>query len=149
VVNYLAAGIVIVFKMYDTHYDHIHLTGVSYDAFLKSQRVSVNKTFFPYEWFDDLQKLDQRTFPDYVSFYSSIKRRNTLEPDSLSDLTSDELTLLGRPQDGFSQAMTEMEKFQIGFNRHQELSGMFYQNQWSFKDFLIYYNNRYYMNKWS
>ena len=36
--------------------------GVSYDKFLKAFDVSENKGFFPYEWFDCVDKLNLPTF---------------------------------------------------------------------------------------
>ena len=54
--------------------------GISYDKFLKSQNVAVTKSFFPYEYFDSLQRLNETEFPPYEAFHSSLKGRNTLVP---------------------------------------------------------------------
>lgn len=121
IINYLAAG-------------------VSYASFLKSQNVALHKTYFPYEWFSSLEKLEQTTFPAYDSFYSSLKNRNTLEPESLDDVTDHELWDIGRNR--HDHPITPIEKCQIGVLRYQELARMFHENYWTFRDFLVFYNNR-------
>ena len=39
--------------------------GYSLDSFLKAYGASATKSFFPYEFLDDLSKLDVREFPPY------------------------------------------------------------------------------------
>ena len=46
--------------------------GTSYDAFLKSYDTEQNKSFFPYEWLDDIKKLEQSYLPEYSAFYSNL-----------------------------------------------------------------------------
>ena len=53
----------------------------SYSKFLKSFEVEEKKKFFPYEWFDDENKLDYTTLPPIEAFYSSLKSQNTLESE--------------------------------------------------------------------
>ncbi|WAR06800.1 hypothetical protein MAR_016758 [Mya arenaria] len=50
--------------------------GSSYVGFLKAYHVTNGKGFFPYEWFDDVTKLNATDLPPYQSFYSSIKQSN-------------------------------------------------------------------------
>ena len=50
--------------------------GVSYDKFLKAFDVVENKGFFPYEWFDGVDKLNHPTLPSREDFYSSLKDCN-------------------------------------------------------------------------
>ena len=96
--------------------------GVSYSAFLKAYKIEEAKSYFPYEWFDHVSKLDFPQLPSYESFYSELKQKNVLE---ISDADDDE------------DSMTE-----IGKARYQELQDIWLQQGMStFKDFLIYYNN--------
>ena len=44
--------------------------GVSYDNFLKAYNADSFKSFFPYEYFDGLEKLSSTEFPQYQDFYS-------------------------------------------------------------------------------
>ena len=60
IVNYLAAG-------------------CSYSKFLKAYDVEESKSYFPYEWFDDVGKLDYPALPPYESFYSRLKNANVLD----------------------------------------------------------------------
>ena len=53
--------------------------GCSYSKFLKAYDVSSTKSYFPYEWFDDVSKLKVRSFPAYECFYSRLKNANVLE----------------------------------------------------------------------
>ena len=50
--------------------------GTNYDSFLKAYDVSVSKGLFPYEWFDDVLKLEYQSLPPHDSFYSSLKQTN-------------------------------------------------------------------------
>ena len=50
--------------------------GTNYDSFLKAYDVPVSKGFFPYEWFDDVLKLEYQSLPPHESFYSSLKQTN-------------------------------------------------------------------------
>ena len=50
--------------------------GFSYDKFLKAYECPQTKGFFPYEWMDSLDKLDQTYLPPHEAFYSSLKKDN-------------------------------------------------------------------------
>ena len=53
--------------------------GTSLDKFIRTQGASAeNKGFFPYEWFDSVDKLDEVQLPPSEAFYSSLKAVNTL-----------------------------------------------------------------------
>lgn len=56
-------------------------TGTSYKQFLKAYGVQEDKGFFPYEFLDGPEKLDYENLPPYDAFYSTLKRRNTLEEE--------------------------------------------------------------------
>lgn len=46
----------------------------SYAEFLKAYQVEGTKGHFPYEWFDDVSKLECTKLPSPSAFYSSLKR---------------------------------------------------------------------------
>ena len=43
---------------------------------IRMWKVETSKGIFPYEWFDSEEKLNQKTFPEYESFYSKLKAAN-------------------------------------------------------------------------
>jgi hypothetical protein len=47
--------------------------------FLKAYKVKEQKGFFPYEWFDDVSKLENPSLPGAECFYSELKGCNVLE----------------------------------------------------------------------
>ena len=55
--------------------------GASYAKFLKAYGVKEEKGYFPYEWFDSVEKLDHPKLPDYDEFFSKLKGVNVLEAD--------------------------------------------------------------------
>ena len=48
------------------------------DFFLKAYKASETKGYFPYEWFDTPNKLDEQQLPSYDDFYSNLKYSNPL-----------------------------------------------------------------------
>ena len=52
--------------------------GVSLDMFLQSYDTTKEKGYFPYEWFDDINKLENNELTAYKEFYSSLKGQNVL-----------------------------------------------------------------------
>ena len=116
--------------------------GINYDGFLKAYGASAPKSFFPYEWFDGLEKLNCTEFPLYTDFYSSLKGRNTLEPSKVETLTDDEAGVIGRFPTN-DAPLTEMEVNLIASARYSELREKFVVNEWTFREFLAYYNNSY------
>lgn len=57
--------------------------GINYDGFLKAYGANAPKSFFPYEYFNSLEKLNSAEFPLYSDFYSSLREKNTLEPSKV------------------------------------------------------------------
>ena len=112
--------------------------GSSYDQFLKGYGATVHKSYFPYEYFDDLGKLSSTEFPRYQDFYSSLKGRNTLEPTPDEALSAEEQLVVH--QDG---NLTADQIQAVGIHRYETLREMFRDNNWTFGDLLAYYNNRY------
>ena len=55
--------------------------GCSYAGFLKAYHVTEQKGFFPYEWFDDIAKLEDTALPPHECFYSQLKGSNILEEE--------------------------------------------------------------------
>ena len=57
--------------------------GTSYSKFLKAFNVEETKGFFPYEWCDDLRKLDFDKLPPHEAFFSTLKNSN-ISPEDYS-----------------------------------------------------------------
>ncbi|KAK3109123.1 hypothetical protein FSP39_023489 [Pinctada imbricata] len=53
---------------------HFLAPGTSYAKFLKAYQVEESKGHFPYEWFDDVSKLEVTELPPPAAFYSSLKQ---------------------------------------------------------------------------
>ena len=53
----------------------------SLDSFLKAYKTSETKGFFPYEWFDHADKMQNTELPPYDAFYSKLRSCNTLEAE--------------------------------------------------------------------
>ena len=106
--------------------------GVSYSAFLKAYKIQEAKSYFPYEWFDDVSRLDYPCLPPYDAFYSELKQKNVLEIRDRSDDDDDD----DNNEDHMNQDKA------MGRQRYQILHNIWQQHGMStFKDFLIYYNN--------
>ena len=50
--------------------------GSSYSGFLKAYHVEQQKGYFPYEWFDNISKLEATSLPPHEAFYSQLKSSN-------------------------------------------------------------------------
>ena len=53
----------------------------SLDSFLKAYKASETKGFFPYEWFDSADKLDNEALHPYEAFFSKLRNNNPLDID--------------------------------------------------------------------
>ena len=53
----------------------------SLDSFLKAYKASEIKGFFPYEWFDSAEKLENEELPPYEAFFSKLRNNNPLDKD--------------------------------------------------------------------
>ena len=51
----------------------------SLDSFLKADKTAETKGFFPYEWFDCPQKMNNSELPPYDAFFSKLRNVNPLE----------------------------------------------------------------------
>ena len=55
--------------------------GFSYDKYLKAYGCTVQKGHFPYEYIDDLWKLEERSLPPQAKFYSRLKNKGITDED--------------------------------------------------------------------
>ena len=53
----------------------------SLDTFLKAYKNKETKGFFPYEWFDCPEKMNNKELPPYDSFFSILRKNKPLEKD--------------------------------------------------------------------
>ena len=53
----------------------------SLDSFLKAYKTKETKGFFPYEWFDCPEKMNNKELPPYDSFFSILRNNNPLVKD--------------------------------------------------------------------
>ena len=51
------------------------------DSFLKAYKASETRGFFPYEWFDNPDKLELHELLPYEAFFSKLKNNNPLDKD--------------------------------------------------------------------
>ena len=112
----------------------------SLDSFLKAHKTSQTKGFFPYEWFDHPDKMQNTELPPYDAFYSKLRSCNPLEAEY-----TDYVNLL---KSGLTteQAVVKLKLSKpppTGIENYQYLQQIWKQEQMgSFKDFLRWYNNK-------
>ena len=112
----------------------------SLDSFLKAYKTSETKGFFPYEWFDHPDKLQNPELPPYDAFYSKLRSCNPLETEY-----TDYVNLL---KSGLSteKAVIKLKLSKRppnGIENYHYLQQIWKQEQMSsFKDFLRWYNNK-------
>ena len=112
----------------------------SLDSFLKAYKSSETKGYFPYEWFDSPQKLENKELPSYESFYSKLKNCNPLEKD-YKDYES--LIQSGACHEAALKKLRLKEKPLTGTENYNYLHQIWQsKNMTSFKDFLKWYNNK-------
>ena len=112
----------------------------SLDSFLKAYKTKETKGFFPYEWFDCPEKMNNKEFPPYDSLFSILRNSNPLEKDynDFQNLVISGLTT--------EQAVAKLRMDRIPPTDAENYS--FLQSVWvseglkSFKDFLMWYNNK-------
>ena len=112
----------------------------SLDKFLKAYGSEEQKGFFPYEWFNSPEKLNETKLPSIDDFYSKLKCINVLEVDFL------EFRRLQDQGYGCEASLKKMKLKQIPKTKEEnyaELEIIWRQkNMQVFKDFLEYYNNK-------
>ena len=79
----------------------------SLDSFLKAYKAKETKGFFPYEWFNCPEKMNNKKLPPYDSFFSILRNSNRLKKDynDLQNLVNSGLTT--------EQAVTKLRKDRI------------------------------------
>ena len=100
--------------------------GTSYAKFLTAFGVEESKGYFPYEWFDDVTKLECTSLPPYDAFYSSLKENNVLEAEYIQ---WEKLGKKGSPPKSGTENFKDLQH--VWKEKHMK----------SFKDFLVWYNN--------
>ena len=119
---------------------NLHGGATSLDSFLKAHKTCEIKGFFPYQWFDHLDKMQNTELPPFDAFYSKLRCCNPLEAEH-----TDYVNLL---KNGLTteQAVvkTKLSKpAPIGIENYQYLQQIWKHEQMSsFKDFLCWYNNK-------
>ena len=53
----------------------------SLESFLRTYKTKQTKGFFPYEWFDCPEKMNNKQLPPFDSFFSILRNNNPLEKD--------------------------------------------------------------------
>ena len=53
----------------------------SYDAFIKAYKCKLEKGFFPYDWFDNYDKLNFTELPEHKYFYNKLKGKNITDEE--------------------------------------------------------------------
>ena len=112
----------------------------SLDSFLKVYKTEETKGFFPYEWFDNPEKLNNKEIPPYDSFFSKLRNINPLEKD-YNDFEN--LTISGLSS---GQAVCNLRLNKIpstGDENYAYLRSIWVsEGMKSFKDFLMWYRNK-------
>ena len=112
----------------------------SLDSFLKVYKTEVPKGFFPYEWFDNPEKLNNEELPPYDFFFSKLRIINPLGKD-YNDFEN--LTTSGSSSE---QAVCKLRPNKVpltGEEKYAYLRGIWVsEGQKNFKDFLMWYKNK-------
>ena len=109
-------------------------------SFLKAYKTEETKGFFPYEWFDNPEKLNNKKLPPNDSFFSKLRNINPLEKDynDFENLTTSGLSS--------EQAVGKLRLNKIpptdGKNYAYLVSIWVSYGLKSFKDFLMWCNNK-------
>ena len=121
--------------------DIMNLLGgaTSLDSFLKAYKTEETKGFFPYEWFDNPEKLNNKELPPCDSFFSKLRNINPLEKGyDFENLTTSGLSS--------EQAVCKLRLNKIpptGDENYACLRSIWVsEGMKSFKDFLMWYNNK-------
>ena len=112
----------------------------SLDSFLKAYKTAETKDFFPYEWFDCPQKMNNSELPPYDAFFSKLRNVKPLEKDY-----SDDQNLLSSGLKT-EEALSELKLSKpppSGEENYQYLFDIWnHENMCTFTDFLRWYDNK-------
>ena len=104
------------------------------DLFLEAYKTSKTEGFFPYEWFDRPQKVNNSELPPYEAFFSKLRSMNHLEKDY-----SDYQTLLSsglKIEEALSKMKLSKPPPSGEENYHYLLDIWNHENMCTFKDFI-------------
>ena len=109
------------------------------DSFLKAYKTKETKGFFPYEWFDCPEKMNNKELPPYDSFFSILRNSNPLEKDynDFQNLVNSGLST--------EQAVAKLRMDRIpptGTENYSYLQSVWENNMENFSDFPKWYNNK-------
>ena len=112
--------------------------GTSLDKFLKAYGASEEKGFFPYEWFDDVAKLEQSCLPPAEAFFSKLNNFNVLDNEYKQ---YSQLLNQGVPVHDAMKKLRLKEVPKTREENYQELERIWAEEgMQTFRDFLEWYN---------
>ena len=112
----------------------------SLDSFLKAYKTSETNGFFPYEWFDCPQSINNSELLPYDAFFSKLRNMNPLEKD-YSDYQK--LLSCGLKTEEALSKMKLSKPPSSGEENYQYLLDIWnHENMCTFKDFLRWCNNK-------
>ena len=110
------------------------------DSFFNAYNTAETKVFFPYEWFDCPQKMNNSELPPYDAFFSTLRNVNPLEID-YSDYQN--LLSSGLKTEETLSKLKFSKPLLRGEEKYQCLLDIWnYENMCTLKDFLRWYNNK-------
>ena len=112
----------------------------SLDSFLKASKTAENKSFFPYEWFNCPQKMNNSELPPYDAFFSKLRIVNPVGKDY-----SDYQNLLSsglKTEKALSKMKLSKPPPSVEENYQYLLDVWTHEKMCTFKDFLRWYNNK-------
>ena len=110
------------------------------DSFLKAYKASEMKGYFPYEWFDTPNKLDEQQLPSYDDFYSKLKNSNPLDKE-YDDFQK--LLKIGITEEQALKKLGLKTKLPTGLENYNYLKSIWEQEKMTtFRNFLRWYNNK-------
>ena len=113
--------------------------GFSLDVFIKSfgdKNSLLQKSYFPYEYIDCYERLEERTMPPYEAFYSTLTQENKLNSELKEWKLKNNIPLLQSVADIRDRPLSGQEK-------HKQLCDMWSEKGWTcIRDYLRYYNTQ-------
>ena len=112
----------------------------SLHSFLKAYKTEETKVFFPYVWFGNCGKLNNKELPQYDSFFNNLRKINLLEKDyndfenlTTSGLSSEQVVFKLR----LDKVLPPTRDEKYAYLRNIWMS----ERRKTFRDFLMWYNN--------
>ena len=112
----------------------------SLGSFLKAYKASELKQFFPYEWFDGANELENEELPPYEAFFSKLRNNNPLDKD-FQDYQK--LRSSGLDKQKVLKKLQMRSVPANGWENYKYLQEIWQKHgKTTFKDFLQWYNNK-------